>query len=77
MVNAAGALAWHAIMRSLPAFDQPLNMGQRDGNYVSVDLIAGPTLSIEHTEASEHPSEGKIPKVEIKMDVSYGSLAAE
>ena len=75
VVNAAGALAWHAIMRSLPEFDQPLDMGQRDGNYVSIDLIAGPTLSIEHTEASEHPSENKIPKVEIKMDVSYRPLA--
>lgn len=68
IVNELGTLTWHAIMSTIPVGDgPPLAFGHRDGDFASKSLVMSMLGTFDHAGDGPHPTQDKIPSVEIKM----------
>lgn len=72
LVNELGFITWHAIMSTFPfKKDVQLNFGHRGGDFANKYLIMSMHGFFKHTGDTPHPSEDKIPNVEISMQTSF------
>ena len=71
-VNLIGEAAWYAIQSSLPATIGMVTY-MESTSVVSRSLIAVADVILEHTEDREHPSEEKLPKAEISLNIRFTS----
>lgn len=78
IVNELGTLTWHAIMSTIPLEDGPtLAFGHRDGEFATKSLVMWMLGTFDHTGDGPHPTQDKIPSVEIKMRTTFRSPAGE
>ena len=72
IVNELGAIAWKAILLSIPLGEGPrLAFGNRDGEFVIGSMVMGLTAIFEHSGDGAHPVDDQIPKIEIAMDTNF------
>lgn len=70
IVDELGALAWKAILHSIPQPSGRVVFGHRDGNFVNGKLVAIADMSFDHTENADHPSERAIPSPKMSWKIS-------
>jgi len=68
LVNVLGYITWHAIFSSFePKKDVQFQFGHRGGDFVNKYLTVSMLGSFAHQGDSPHPTEDKIPNVQISM----------
>ena len=70
LVNEAGYFAWHAIVATMPRIEQ-LFLGHRDGNFANKMLSMSPFGTFTHSGPEKHPTEDKLPEMNIEMTVTF------
>lgn len=74
IVNELGTLAWHAIMSTIPLGDGPeLHFGHRDGQFTNLTLVAAMLGEFKHQGDEPHPTDDKLPSVNIDLMTRFGS----
>jgi hypothetical protein len=75
MVNELAIAAWNAIMLSIPLAEeggQSLNFGHRGAEFASGSLIMAIRGIFDHTGDGPHPTDDKMPSLEIGMTTTFG-----
>lgn len=68
IVNELGSLTWHAIMSTIPLGEgPPLAFGHRGGEFTKKSLVMSMLGAFDHTGDGPHPTDDKIPSVEITL----------
>lgn len=78
IVDELGTLTWHAIMSTIPLGDGPqLAFGHRNGEFANKSVVMSILGEFDHTGDGPHPTEDKIPSVEIKLLTTFRNPAGE
>jgi len=78
IVDELATITWHAIMSCFPFDKVPaLNFGHRQGEFVNKSLVMSVLGSFDHSGDGPHPTDDKIPNIEMTMETSFRKPGAE
>lgn len=75
IVDELGAITWTAIMSTIPLGSGPeLNFGHRGGEFANNSLVMSVVGMLDHSGDGPHPTDDKIPNVQIAMLTTFNQL---